>query len=486
MKRLNLRLSAALFVTGMLLVAPSLASAETDVPSSGEIAGILASRPILHQKIGLADAVRIALKESPVARGAEDEAKVADAALKAARAERLPWVSLNGYLSDGNQSGLLSGPDSVEPKMTILAPSDRFTSANAGLMLPIYTGGRLEAMVQKAKALKNASADDVRAMRLEIAQMTREAYWQVLARESLVEAYRDSLKESQERQRIDQAAYDQEKIPKYYLLRDQAETAKADQMLTNAMRDREASLYQLKTVMGVRLDSKIELTDALEYAPSGPLLQALTEDAALSPPSDSEDASGTDPALNPLLLAAEKNQPALFAAAERAKAGAAEERAAKSAFLPQIGLTAMGMTMKPNGQPSMGGALFGITASIPLFDGGSRQAKLQEARAMRRKADEDREKSALEAARDVASALLDLRAAEKNVRTSETAVAAADEDYRVASLRYQSGKGINVEVLDAQSALVRAQSDRIQALYDYVVSEDRLALAVGSSNLTGG
>jgi outer membrane protein len=59
-------------------------------------------------------------------------------------------------------------------------------------------------------------------------------------------------------------------------------------------------------------------------------------------------------------------------------------------------------------------------------------------------------------------------------------VASAEEDYRVAKVRYEAGKSVNVEVIDAQSALVRARANYIDALYDFNVALDRLERAVGS------
>jgi outer membrane protein TolC len=86
---------------------------------------------------------------------------------------------------------------------------------------------------------------------------------------------------------------------------------------------------------------------------------------------------------------------------------------------------------------------------------------------------------ALQVSQEVATALLDLRAAERNVQTARTGLVAAEEEYRVALIRYTAGKGLNVEALDAQSAQVRAQSNHVQALFEYHVARDRLARAFG-------
>ena len=52
-------------------------------------------------------------------------------------------------------------------------------------------------------------------------------------------------------------------------------------------------------------------------------------------------------------------------------------------------------------------------------------------------------------------------------------------EYSVALQRYQAGRGILVEALDALATRTRAQTNVVQALYDYNVAQDQLRRAVG-------
>jgi hypothetical protein len=70
---------------------------------------------------------------------------------------------------------------------------------------------------------------------------------------------------TEERLRIDRVAFDEGRIPKVYVLRDEAEHADANQMMTNAQRDVGIALVVLKTVMGVHPASQITLSDTLRY-----------------------------------------------------------------------------------------------------------------------------------------------------------------------------------------------------------------------------
>jgi outer membrane protein len=169
----------------------------------------------------------------------------------------------------------------------------------------------------------------------------------------------------------------------------------------------------------------------------------------------------------------------LAGATRRIEGGLEEVKIAKSAYRPQIGVGVMGDLSKMRGQSLFGGSTFGVVGSLPILDGGSRKAKVRTAEAEVAKISEERKRVALQVGQEVTTALLNLKAAESNVRTARIGVTAAVEDYRVALLRYTSGKGINVEALDALAAQVRSQSNEIQALYEYNVAQDQLARALG-------
>jgi outer membrane protein TolC len=183
--------------------------------------------------------------------------------------------------------------------------------------------------------------------------------------------------------------------------------------------------------------------------------------------------------LEDLLALAEKQRPELIAARRRVEAVASSITAAKSAFKPRLSLMAMADSMKARDAERFTGATFGIVIGLPLLDGGMRKATVSEATAQQRKSLADYEKVALQVIRDVEIAWLALQAAERNVKTAEIAIAAAEEDYRVVQLRYESGRGVNVEVLDTLTALTRARTNHAQALFDDSVAKDQLLRAMG-------
>jgi len=63
-------------------------------------------------------------------------------------------------------------------------------------------------------------------------------------------------------------------------------------------------------------------------------------------------------------------------------------------------------------------------------------------------------------------ALEELRVARGNLETARTAVAHAEENYRVNENRYKARVATTVDLLDAQEFLTRARNEQIKALYD--------------------
>ena len=109
------------------------------------------------------------------------------------------------------------------------------------------------------------------------------------------------------------------------------------------------------------------------------------------------------------------------------------------------------------------GYTVGLTASLPLYDGGQRRAEVDaaKARAARAQADALNVQELVE--RETASAWLTWQTATAQVQAANAGVSAAQQGYDLANLRYNAGKSTTAERLDALATLVRAQGAVAQA-----------------------
>lgn len=468
------------------LVSPGAMTPTQEKAEIGELERLLAARPVLNQPLTVDQAVEIALRESPMVRAAVAERDAAVGRLNMARAETRPMISANTFLSGGSMPNIVGSPESPTARMIMALPQGGFVDLNLMTMYPLFTSGRLQAMIRQATSLRGASAATLDAQRQEVALMTRVAYREVLAKRSLVEVARVRLQDNEERLRLDRERLAQERIPAFYVRRGEAEVASAKQEVSNAQRDALIALSQLKTFMGISLASHLDLSEKLEYEPIEGLIKRLTGSAISTSTAASSSVSppgltppGMTPDLAALVRLGVRQRPELRAIRERISGARAGEAATRAGYRPQVNLFAMGDAAKMRGERSTGGITYGVTATLPLYTGGGDRARVQMAEAERRQQEAEAEQLVLRVAKEVNDAYFSLAAAEQNVQTARAALEAAQEEYRAAGARYDAGRSIVTEVLDALAVRVRAESDVVQALLQYNVSQDQLLRAVG-------
>ena len=114
-----------------------------------------------------------------------------------------------------------------------------------------------------------------------------------------------------------------------------------------------------------------------------------------------------------------------------------------------------------------------------IFDNNVTEAQVQQAKASMRKAEQQLYETRETIQLDVRKAYLNLLAAEQNIHTTKVAVDQAQEDYKIAQVRYSAGVGTNLDVMDAESKLIQTQTTYITALYNYNTNKAALDQAMG-------
>lgn len=412
------------------------------------------AQPIVSRAITMSEAVDIALKNNPTPQARQAMVTAAAARVRMARAMTRPQITATGYATGSSMPMIVPGPEVVGgPQAWTLTPdTERLNGILMG-MYPLYTGGKLRAQIESAHSSSEAAVADLAVSELDVSLTAKIAYYQVLLAREMVNVYEDRVAEAQERLRIAEKAFEEGRIARYDLLRNRTDLAESQQQLNNARRDVEVALADLKSALGISQESNITLTDTL--ATPQPLEDVTT-----------------------LRQLAVRQRPEVTAAHARIKAARSGVGVAKSAYKPQI--YAMGMAeLAASSESTDTGALVGITVSIPILDGGLRKSAVDEAQTMVQQAEAEKREVLLAVERDVSTAYARVGAAAENVTLAKAAVEQAEEDYRIIKLRYEAGKSINVEVLDALASLTRARTDYVAALYNYNVARADLLRAIG-------
>ena len=119
------------------------------------------------------------------------------------------------------------------------------------------------------------------------------------------------------------------------------------------------------------------------------------------------------------------------------------------------------------------------TLSIPIFDGLQREQRVQEAAAQRNDARHLVRAQELAVRQTVTAAYLTLTTAVRSVELQQATAASARDQVTLVEERYRVGAASYVELTDARAAYERAETDRINAIYDYHRSYAALESAVG-------
>lgn len=123
----------------------------------------------------------------------------------------------------------------------------------------------------------------------------------------------------------------------------------------------------------------------------------------------------------------------------------------------------------------------GLRLSYPLFDGGITRAEIKKGMVELERTGEELRAVRLSIVREVREAYLAVADAEKRLAVAREAISSAEENLRVEQLKYETGVGTTRDVIDAQTALLRATTDRHQASYDLAAAKAALDKALGSN-----
>ena len=124
---------------------------------------------------------------------------------------------------------------------------------------------------------------------------------------------------------------------------------------------------------------------------------------------------------------------------------------------------------------------FTAVLSLPLFDGFAREQRLQEAMASRSDARYSVKARELALTADVTAAYLIVTTAEKTVALQEQNAAKARQELKLVQDRYKIGATTFVDLTQARATYERAESERINSIYDYHKAFAALESAVGHS-----
>lgn len=321
--------------------------------------------------------------------------------------------------------------------------------------LPIFTGGKLSGTIKQAKANYQYNQVGVQRTYNEMRSTVTDGYFTMLQADNMQKLSAESVARLEDHLKNVQAQYDVGVVAKVDVLRSQVELANAKQTLIQAENSYQVAEANMNKIVGLPMDTNLKLDNLLVY-------------------------NAYDKNMDDCLAYAAEHRPELMQAQYNVDAAKGALMVARSGHMPQVAASASQSwsdTNWPGDEKGNWGV--GVNVSMNVFDTGVTLSKIHGAEADLKKAEETYRNTVDSVNLDVRSNYLGLREAEKRISTTKLAVEQADEDYRIAQLRYMSGVGTNTDVLDAQVALTQAKTNYTKALYDYNTSKTALETSIG-------
>jgi outer membrane protein len=478
-----------------LVVCPALAVSQQPVPAT----------------LSLADAITLARQHNPTYRQTiHDRPPAAWGVRHAYSSLLIPNVTASGgvgYAGPGEQTFLTSS----------FSQSVSTWSSNYNFSLDWTLNGTTLSQPGLRKAQLNAADADIAGAETNLVTAVTQQYLTVLQARDNADVARQQLEHDEEFQKLAQARYDVGRASLIDVRQAQVARGTAKVALLRAQTAVQVEKLRLFQQIGISAPvdvAGVQLTDSfVVQAPSWKLTDLLTM--------------------------AEQQNPSLQALRERERAAGWGVKAASSSYGPSLALSAgwSGFTQKLSdinptiaaahasasadslscvyantswlntGQPQLNCAPLyftpaqeqalrdqnsrypfhftpqpfqaRLTISIPLWGNFLQPLQVSQAKAQQQDLQESVRARGLQVQTDVSQAYLTLETAFQTIAIQDTNRTAAREQLQLATERYRVGSGTFFELLDAQVAALRAETDYVGAVYDYHKGLAALEAAVG-------
>lgn len=392
-------------------------------------------------QLDLHDSVQMALENNRTIRQALTDVDTAKWSLSSARRTMGPtlnWAA-TALRNDDQKSNILGNQYGHELQVG----------------MPLYNGS-VKGKIKQARYGLNAQDLTLEQTKQTIRYTATAAYYQILQDRNLIDVEQESVNTLQEHLDNVNAQYRVGTVAKSDVLASQVQLANAQQALVSAQNNYDIAVSSLNNIIGLPTDTVLDIRDQLKYTKYD-----LTQDDC------------TNYALD--------NRADGAAARYAVKVAEAGVDTAKAGYQPTVNAVASktiagDREFRKNQAESWKA---GLQASWDVFDNGLTQASVNSANMALAKAKEAAAQTDDQIRLDVRTAYLGLQAAEKNIQTTSVAVTRAEEDYKIAQVRYSAGVGTNLDVMDANEKLTTARTNYYTALYNYNTSKAALDKAMG-------
>ncbi len=422
----------------------------------------LGTSPAPTRVLSVDDALRLALANSPRIQAAQAQSRAANDAANSLRGRMLPGI----YVAEEYQrydepfavSYFAAGAPAGTPAPSLVVRERDTNTFVVSARQPLVGLLHLQRDHAALSSAAEASYASLAAVDTDIREEVQRQFRQLFEARAMVEVAGVSKKQLSEQLEVARAKLKAGVLTNADVLRLQVAVANAQQQEIQAGAQEEVARAALVSAIGLAPDDT-----SVDFA-EPTLLEEASE----------------PPQLSAAILQAEQNRPEVRAASLTAQSADQHASARLFDMLPEVSAEAVythitGQVFAPADQ-----RFVGVVADWPVWEWGARWYQRQQAVAQADAADANCEHLRRRVALEVTGRLAQLRAAANAVTVSQTAIASAQEAFRVTTALVDAGSATTTDLLDAQSALSQAKLNLVRSRYARALATVALRRALGA------
>ncbi|MGY8750738.1 MAG: TolC family protein [Fidelibacterota bacterium] len=418
----------------------------------------------LSQSYSLEEAVKIALENKESLKASAMDLESSRQGVKGSYSRILPSVRFSGNMNESRFPTQTGGYNQTTGEITLDKISSQISASSAiSLSQNIYDGGVWWNTIRQAKNNYKIAEEFDRQIKSNIIRNVHSTYFNYLKASQLLDVARSNLMSSQQQLALAEQKYQLGSAKKTDLLKAQVRFGQARVDVVNNDAGLQNAYLSLKNAMGLigkEVDFSVEEVESpLDIVPEFETGFELVQ----------------------------KFNPSVKAKQYQITAAELGEKIAKGSRLPIISGNASMSGTSDNISDAISNSYndqkrvnTGLSISIPIFSGNSISTRIQKAKIAVNKQESEYLTQLQDLSVQLQLSIDQLNNFQEIIPINETVLVSAEEDLKLAQVRYRQGSTIILEVLDAQVSVVRARSSLIRTKYDAYIQQANLKALLGT------
>lgn len=417
---------------------------------------------LLPLNLNLEDSVCTAFSNNKAIQIQEQEIKYAKAGILYAESKFLPVLGASFDYALNDAVPTFPGSPNGRKDLGIFSGYKNDNLFSLTLNETVYNGGANIAALRQSKLELKAQEETLRAAKLDIEFETKRLFFGILLAYETKRIAEDLVSQAKAHYDEVKKKFDQGTASRFDVLQSKVQVSRLMPQLVRADNDVRLITAEFKKLLSLDLAEEVKIDGKLDYS-----LIEIKE--------------------NEFLAEAYRGNPEMTLRSLGIDIAKWEIEYARAGWLPQVTANG-GYTYRSNQiddmfNPRHNDWTVGVQASIAIFDGFSTKAKVDEARARYNQSKLQKEDLVERIAVDVKDACYNMDEAKTIIDSQKDSIVEAKEALRLSEVRYRSGVGINLDVLDAEVALAEVEQNLAQGIYDYIMARAQLDKVMGRENI---